>query len=118
MYVEVDPFEDEAEEFGRVYEIMRSQGMCGRNKSDPPFYVSFNSREEKDPARQATGNSCLKCGEENHSARECPSKFINRSRRIHPAVADGTPQEAEARWRGWQRRLCQLALARAAKRTG
>lgn len=38
IYLEVDPsFEDEAEEFGRVYEIMRSQGGFGRNKNDPPF---------------------------------------------------------------------------------
>ena len=44
MSVEVDPFEDEAEEFGRVYGNMRSQGGFGRNENDPPFYVSFSSR--------------------------------------------------------------------------
>lgn len=41
MSVDVDPSEDEAEEFVRVYEVMREQGGFGRNKKGPPFCVSF-----------------------------------------------------------------------------
>ena len=44
----------------------------------------------------------------NHFARECPSNFINRSGLIHPAVGDGTPDEAEKRWRRWQNRLLSV----------
>lgn len=112
---EVDPLEDEAEEFGRVYEVMREQGGFGRNKMDPPFYVSYKSREEKDAARRAYGNLCLNCGHENHFARECPEKFINLSRMIHPAIGEGSAQDVMARWRRWQKRLCQWALTRASR---
>ena len=113
MSVEVDPFEDEAEEYGKVYAIRREKGDFGKNNKYPPFYVSFNSREERNAARRAFGLNCLKCGEGGHFARECPDKFINRSPLIHPAVGDGTPDEAEKRWRRWQHRLCQWAQTRA-----
>ena len=113
MAVTVDPYEDEEEEFGKVYAIMRERGGFGKNNKDPPFYVSFNSREEGDAARRSYGNLCLNCREENHFARDCPAKFLNLSGMIHPAVGEGTPEEAERRWRRWQDRLCQWARARA-----
>ena len=37
MSVEVDSFEDEAEELRRVYEIMTERGGLGRNTKDPLF---------------------------------------------------------------------------------
>lgn len=46
---------------------VRSQGGFGRNKHNPPFYVSFNSRDERDAARRSHGNSCLNRGQENHN---------------------------------------------------
>ena len=113
MKVEVDPFEDEAEEIGQVHAVLQERGGFGRNNKDPPFYVQFDTRENRDAARRSYGPRCMNCGHENHFARECPEKFLNRSNLIHPAVGDGTPQEAEARWRRWQKRLCQWALARA-----
>ena len=76
--VEVDPFEDEAEEFGKVYEIMRSQGGFGRNKNDPPFYVSFNSRGERDAARRAYGNLCLLKSRSINSLRNAEHKYCRR----------------------------------------
>ena len=39
MTVTADPFEDEAEEFSRVYAVFREKGAFGRNNKDPPFYV-------------------------------------------------------------------------------
>ena len=36
-----------------------------------------------------------------------PELYLNRSELINPAVGDGTPDEAEKRWRRWQQRLCQ-----------
>ena len=53
--VEVDPFENEAEEFGNVHVIMREKWGFGKNNKDPPFYVSFNAREERDAARRRLG---------------------------------------------------------------
>ena len=117
MPVAADPFEDEAEEFSKVYAIMREKGGFGKNNKDPPFYVSFNSREERDAARRRYGNRCLNCREENHFARDCPAKFLNLSGMIHPAVGEGTPDEAEQRWRRWQDRLCQWARVRANRNT-
>ena len=113
MSVEIDPFVDEYEEFGKMYAIMREKGSFGENKKCPPFYVSFNSREERDAAHRAFGPNCLNCDEGGLFARECPAKFINRSALIHPAVGDGTPDETENRWRRWRHRLCQWAQARA-----
>ena len=109
MSVEVDPFEDEAEEFGRVYAIMREKG--GKNNMGPPFFVSVNSREERDAARRAFGPNCLNCGDGGQFGRKFPAKCINRSALIHPAVGDGTPDETEKRWRRRQHRLCQWAQA-------
>ena len=39
MTVTADPFEDEADEFGRVCAIFREKGGFRRNNKDPPFYV-------------------------------------------------------------------------------
>ena len=36
MSVEADPFENEAEEFSRVYTIMREKDGFGRHNTDPP----------------------------------------------------------------------------------
>ena len=46
MTAEADPFEDEAQEFDRVYPIMRERGGFGRNNKDP-----FDTREQRDAAR-------------------------------------------------------------------
>ena len=95
MTVTAVRFEDEAEECSRVYAIFRDKGGFGRNNKDPPFYVLFDTREQRDAARRSYGPHCLNCGEDNHFARECPSIFINRFGLIHPAVGEGTPDEAE-----------------------
>ena len=108
--VEADPFEGEAEEFGRVYAIMRERGGFGRSNTDPPFYVPFDTRERH---TDSYGARCRNCGEESHFARERPAKCINRSALIHPAVGDGTPEEAENCWRRWEHKLCKWAQARA-----
>ena len=100
MTVTADPFEDEAEEFSRVCAIVKEKGGFGRNNKDSLFYVLFDTREQRDAARRSYGPHCLNCGEDIHFARECPSKFINRSGLIHPAGGRGTPDEAEKRWRG------------------
>ena len=87
--------------------IMREKGVFGKKNRDHPFYV-FDTREQICAAHRSYGPHCLNSGEDNHFARECPSKVINRSGLIHPAVGEGTPDEAEKRWRRWQR-LCQWA---------
>lgn len=115
MSVVADPFEDEAEEISRVYAIIREKGGFGKSNKDPPFCVSFNSREERDAALRAYGNRCLNCREENHFARECPARFLNMSGMIHPAVGEGTLDEAERCWRRWQDRLFRWARARATR---
>ena len=112
MTVPADPFEDEAEELSRVSAIFREKGGFGRNSKDPPFWVLFDTREHRDSARRSYGPHCLNGGEDNHFARECPSNFINRSGLIHPAVGEDTPDEAEKRWRRWQKRLCHWARTR------
>ena len=91
MTVTADPFADEAEEFSRVYAVFREKGGFGKNNKDPPFYVLFDTREQRDAARGSHGPHCLNCGEDNHFARECPSNFINRSGLIHPVVGEGPP---------------------------
>ena len=48
------------------------------------------------------GTSASIAEKKNNFARECPVKSINHSALIHPVVADGTPEEAERRWRRWQ----------------
>ena len=109
MSVEVDPFEDKVEEFGRVYGIMRSQGgLDAINMIFNSLFLSTLETRKRLPA-ELTIVFCINYGEETHFARECPSKFINRSRMIHPAVADSAPQEAKARWRRWYKRPCQWA---------
>ena len=113
MTVTADPFEDEADEFRRVCALLKEKGGFGRNNKDPPFSGLFDTREQRDAARRSYGPHCLNCGEDNHFARECPSNFINRSGLIHPAVGEGTPDEAEKRRRRWQQRLCQWAHTRA-----
>ena len=112
MTVTADPFEDEAEEFGRVCAIFREKGGLGRNNEDLLFHVLFDTREQRDAARRSYGPHCLIC-EDNQFACECPSNFINRSGLIHPAVGEGTPDEARKRWRRRQKRLCQWACNRA-----
>ena len=112
MAAEADPFEDEAEEFGRVYATVREKGGFGRHNADPLFCIPFDTRERRDAARRAFGARCLNCGEESRVAHERPSKFINRFALIHPVVGDGTPKEAERRWRRWQHKMCQWAQTR------
>ena len=48
--VTADPFEDEAD--SRVCAIFREKGGFGRNNKDPPFYVLFDTREQRDAARR------------------------------------------------------------------
>ena len=86
MTVTADPFKDEGDEFGRVCAIFREKGGFGRNNKDPPFDVLFDTREQRVAARSSYGPHRLNCGEDNHFACECPSKFINLSGLIHPAV--------------------------------
>ena len=66
MTVKADPFEDEAEVFSRVCAIFNEMGGFGRNKKSPPFYVLFDTREQRDAARRSYGPHCLNCGEDNH----------------------------------------------------
>ena len=61
MTVTADPFEDEAEEFSRVCAIFREKGGFGRNNKDRPFYVLFDTREQRDAARRSYGPHCLNC---------------------------------------------------------
>ena len=89
MTVNADPFKDEADEFGRVCAIFREKGGFRRNNKDPPFYVLFDTREQRDAARRSHGPHCLNC-EDNHFARECRSNFINRSGLIHPVAVSYT----------------------------
>ena len=80
MSVEVDLFEDEVEEFGKVFAIMREKGGFGKSNIYIPFYeTSFHFREERNVARWAFGSNCLNCGDGGHFGRECPAKFINRA---------------------------------------
>ena len=79
MSVEVDRFEDEVEEFGKVFAIMREKGGFGKSNKYITFYVSFHFREERDVARRAFGSNCLNCGDGGHFFRECPAKFSNRA---------------------------------------
>ena len=113
MTVTADSFEDEVEEFCRVCAIYKEKGGFGRNNKDPPLYMLFDTREPRDVARRSYGPHCLNYGEDIHFARQFPSNFINRSGLIHPAVGEGTPDEAEKHWRRWQNRLCQWARTRA-----
>ena len=112
MAVRTDPFDDEDEDFRKVHAITRRKGGFGKNTKYPPFYVSFNSREVRDAARRPYGNLCLNCGEEKDFAPECLAKFLNLSGLIHPAVGDGTPEEAKRRCRKLQGRLRQWAKSR------
>ena len=77
MTVTADPFEDDAEKFSIVSAIFREKGGFGRNNKDLPFYVLFDTREQRDAARRSYGPCCFNCGEDNNFARECPSNFIN-----------------------------------------
>lgn len=54
MTVTTVPFEDEDEEFSEAYAIiLRKKGVfVNNNIKDPPFYISFNSHEERDAARR------------------------------------------------------------------
>lgn len=99
--------EKEELEFQRVYSVMQNRGGFGKNNTEPPFYIRYDSREAKDAARRAFGPRCLNCAEDNHFARECPAEYTNRSGIINPAIGDGTPAESSALWRRWQQRLCQ-----------
>ncbi|CAN0543243.1 unnamed protein product, partial [Laminaria digitata] len=63
MNVEIDPFVDESEEMNHVHAVMQERGGFGRNNKDPPFYVQFDSRENRDAARRSYGPRCMNCGE-------------------------------------------------------
>ena len=52
--------------FSRVCAIFNEMGGFGRNKKSPPFYVLFDTREQRDAARRSYGPHCLNCGEDNH----------------------------------------------------
>ena len=84
----------------------------GRNSSEPPFHVRYDSCEDMDAAYRAFGPRCLNCAEDIHFARECPAIHLNRSGLIYPVVGDGTPNSSLALWRRWRQRLCQWHAGR------
>lgn len=76
---QVTDFEDEDQDIARVYVTARERGGFGRN-DDPPFYVSFASREEKHSALAEFGSKCLNCGEDHQFTRDCPASYMNVSK--------------------------------------
>lgn len=101
-----DEMMNEDEDFSKVYQIMHNHGGFG-NKRDPPFYVKFNSRDEKDAARRAYGRRCLNCGDDDHFVRDCTQPYKNDSNILNPQLNEGNPQEAADRWSRWLQRLRQ-----------
>lgn len=99
-------YEDECDEFSRVYDIHAAPKKPNQVR-DCPFFVWFTSLEEKDRQRQAFGSRCLNCGSDAHFVRDCDKGYINVSKMLNPNLAKGSVKEVKERWDRWLQRFKQ-----------